>query len=172
LTAGRAALRSTFAAAFASALVVVATASAGTSPEGPFNPGADAWSDLRIAGARAASSGKLVLAEVGGNWSLWCRALDYLMAHNPVVRNELTAHFELVRVNYSPENKNADALERLQHPEKLGLPVVVVLSPGLDVLQIQGTDVFETGDPKVPGHDPAKVVRFLRASERLWPVLR
>lgn len=133
-----------------------------TPTAGPYDPKADPAADLAAAGARAQASGKRVLAVVGGNWCGWCRALDRLMREDPGVRSALEAGFELVHVNYSKDNKNEAAMERLGRPDKLGFPALVVLSPALEVLTKQESGSLETPDKKNPGHDPAKVAGFLR----------
>jgi hypothetical protein len=79
------------------------------------------------------------------------------------VRDEIERRFVVVHVNYSKENKNATVLEKLGNPDKLGFPVLVVLSPALEVLHTQETGSLETGDPKTPGHDPARVIAFARS---------
>lgn len=139
----------------------------------PYDPGADATADLQQAAVSARAKGHLVLAVVGGNWCRWCRALDELMENDREVREELSAGFELVHVNYSKENRNEAALERLGRPDRLGFPVLVVLSPDLEVLRQQSTEGFETGDPSRPGHDREKLAAFLRGWKRAtstpWP---
>ena len=67
----------------------------------------------------------------------------------------------MVHVNYSKENKNPAAMERLGNPEKLGFPALVVLSPSLEVLHTQETSALEAEGGAV-AHDPAKVLAFLR----------
>ena len=79
------------------------------------------------------------------------------------MRDEIERRFVVVHVNYSKENKNATVLEKLGNPDKLGFPVLVVLSPALEVLHTQETGSLETGDPKTPGHDPGRVVAFARS---------
>ncbi|MBI4917444.1 MAG: hypothetical protein HY825_16515 [Acidobacteria bacterium] len=79
------------------------------------------------------------------------------------MRGEIERRFVVVHVNYSKENKNPAVLERLGNPDKLGFPVLVVLSPTLEVLHTQETGSLETGHPKIPGHDPVKVIAFARA---------
>ena len=142
-------------------LTFVAAASLAMAAEGPYDPGADAWKDVQQAGSRAAAAHRNVLVVVGGNWCPWCRALDRLMTTDPAVKEALAAGFELVHVNYSKENKNPAVMERLGHPEKNGFPVLVVLSPRLEVLHTQPSDVLEKGTKDKPGHDPAKVIAFL-----------
>ena len=133
---------------------------------GPYDPTLDGWKQLQAAASTAATEGKRVLVVVGGNWCPWCRALDRLMTGDAALRGEVAAHFELVHLNYSKENKNPEAMARLGNPAKLGFPSFVVLSPRLEVLHTQASGEFETGDPKKPGHDPAKLIAFLKQWEK------
>jgi hypothetical protein len=82
------------------------------------------------------------------------------------VHDELEAGFVVVHVNYSKENKNLETMRRLGNPEKLGFPVLVVLSPELEVLHTQESGSLETGVRGKVGHDPEKVLAFLRQWER------
>ena len=133
---------------------------------GPYDPALNGWKQLEAAGATASAQGKRVLVVVGGNWCPWCRALDREMTGDAALRNEVAARFVLVHLNYSKENKNLEAMVRLGHPNTLGFPSFVVLSPTLKVLHLQGSGPFETGDQKKPGHDPAKLLAFFKQWEK------
>ncbi len=148
--------------------VVVGSAAAegAATVKGPYDPAVDGWKQVQTVASRAATDGKRVLVVVGGNWCPWCRALDRLMTEDAALRTEVAAHYELVHLNYSKENKNPDAMARLGNPDKLGFPSFVVLSPRLAVLHTQDSGPFETGDSKKPGHDPAKLIAFLKRWEK------
>jgi thiol:disulfide interchange protein len=143
-----------------------AAAEGAATVKGPYDSAVDGWKQVQAAASRAATDGKRVLVVVGGNWCPWCRALDRLMAEDVALRGEVAAHYELVHLNYSKENKNPDAMARLGNPNTLGFPSFVVLSPRLKVLRLQGSGVFETGDKTKPGHDPAKLLAFLKRWEK------
>ena len=144
------------------ALAAAAPAPSPTAVPGPYDPRADAMADLRAAGTAAASSGRRVLAVVGGNWCKWCRALEGLLVSDAEVSAVLASRFVVVHVNVSKENRNETAMERLGRPDKLGYPALVVLSPGLDPLRLQETGSLETGDKDAPGHDRRKLLAFFR----------
>ncbi len=144
----------------AAALLVAATGTSAETTAGPYDPSVDAWQQLQAAGRRAAGDGDRIVAMVGGNWCKWCRALDGLMASDPAIRAELEARWTVVHVNYSKENKNPAAMERLGNPEQHGFPVLVVLSPSLEVLHTQESSALEAEGGAV-AHDPAKVLAFL-----------
>ena len=132
-------------------------------PASPYDPKADAARDLAAAAVRAGRSGRNVLAVVGGNWCVWCRALDRLTRQDAELKKALAAGFEVVHVNYSKENRNKTVLEKLGNPDKKGFPVLVVLSPRQKVLHVQETGSLELPDKEKPGHDSEKVLAFLKA---------
>ena len=145
---------------------VVALAAPAPAPAaGPYDPSLDGWKQVETAATRAAEAHKQVLVIVGGNWCKWCRALDALTERDPGLHAELAGKFVVVHLNYSKDNKNPDAMEHLGHPEKLGFPSLLVVSSRLEVLKAQPSDIFETGDPAKPGHDPAKLLAFLERWE-------
>ena len=78
-----------------------------------------------------------------------------------MIKAELAERWVVVYVNYSKENKNPAAMERLGNPDKLGFPALVVLSPSLEVIHTQETSALEAEGDAV-AHDPAKVLAFLR----------
>jgi thiol:disulfide interchange protein len=143
-------------------VLLPAIAAAANAPgTAPYDPSLDGWKQLQAAGKTAAADNKRILVIVGGNWCKWCRALDRLMSEDAALKGEL-ARYEVVHLNYSKENKNPEAMVHLGNPEKLGFPSLLVLSPQLQLLHTQSSDIFETGDPAKPGHDPAKLLAFLR----------
>jgi thiol:disulfide interchange protein len=144
------------------AAIAVAANAPGTAP---YDPSLDGWKQLQAAGKTAAVENKRVLVIVGGNWCKWCRALDGLMSEDSALRAEL-GKYQVVHLNYSKENKNPEAMAHLGNPEKLGFPSLLVLSSKLHVLHTQSSEVFETGDPAKPGHDPAELLAFLRRWSR------
>ena len=144
------------------AAIAVAANAPGTAP---YDPSVDGWKQLQAAGKTAAVENKRVLVIVGGNWCKWCRALDGLMSEDSALRAEL-GRYQVVHLNYSKENKNPEAMAHLGNPEKLGFPSLLVLSSKLHVLRTQSSEVFETGDPAKPGHDPAELLAFLRRWSR------
>jgi thiol:disulfide interchange protein len=146
-------------------LAAVAGAATDAPAAAPYDPTVDGWKQLEAAGQQAAASGKRMLVVVGGNWCKWCRALDRLMTTDPRLESELS-RFVVVHLNYSKENKNPEAMAKLGNPDKLGFPSLLVLTPQLQVLRAQSSEIFETGDPAHPGHDPAKILAFLERWER------
>ncbi len=140
----------------------VAAAADAPVPPGPYDPSADGWAQVKAAAGQAKHDGRRVLVVVGGNWCKWCRALDRLMMENAGLKAELGARWELVHLNFSKENKNAEAMAHLGNPDKLGFPSFVVVSSKLAVLHTQDSGSFENPDQAHPGHDPARLLAFLK----------
>jgi thioredoxin-related protein len=145
------------------ALLVSAGSLHAQTSAGPYDPKADPAKELSVAAERAGRSGRLVLAVVGGNWCVWCLALDRLMNEDAELRKVLAAGFEVVHVNHSKENRNEAVLEKLARPDKKGFPVLVVLSKSQKILHVQETGSLELPDRSVKGHDREKVLAFLKA---------
>ena len=135
------------------------TAAAQESPgtEARFDPARDADRDIREAVVEAGSSGKRVLLDVGGEWCVWCRRLDSLFASNRMLNDYRREHYVTVKVNWSKENKNESVLSR--YPKVAGYPHLFVLESDGTLLHSQDTGELEKGK----GHDPQKVMAFLKA---------
>ena len=91
-----------------------------------------------------------------GDWCVWCKKLDQFFEANQDVADFLERNFVVVKVNFSPENKNQRVLSR--YPEIPGFPHFFVLDDAGRLLQSQGTAELEEGDH----HDREKVLAFLR----------
>ena len=108
-----------------------------------FHPSRDAAADVALAIATARSQGKRVMVEVGGEWCSWCKLLDRFIADNADVQASLDANYVFVKVNYSPENKNAALLSRW--PKVVGYPHLFVLDTDGKLLLSQNTGELEAG---------------------------
>jgi len=122
-----------------------------------YNPKADAAKELNEAVNSAADQNKHVLVQIGGNWCPWCIRLHGFFHSEHQVDSILKADYILVRVNYSPENKNPEVLAHLDYPQRFGFPVLLVLDHNGKRLHTQDTGLLELGK----GYDPEKVKRFL-----------
>ncbi|HEX7572605.1 MAG TPA: thioredoxin family protein [Bacteroidota bacterium] len=121
-----------------------------------FDPARDAANDIRLAVTEARTSGRRVLLDVGGDWCIWCRRLDTLFtAHRELVEYR-DAHYVVVKVNWSKENKNEGVLSR--YPAVSGYPHLFVLGSDGSLVHSQDTGALEKGR----GHDPEKVMAFLK----------
>lgn len=132
-----------------------ATARSPYSPVTRFDPARNAAADIDAAIAEAGRTGKRVLLDVGGDWCIWCKRLDSLIARETGLREFLEAHYVEVKINYSRENKNEEVLSR--YPKIKGYPHLFVLDADGSLLHSQETGELEKGK----GHDPEKVRAFL-----------
>ena len=108
-----------------------------------YNPDADAIADINNAIAKAKSENKHVLIQVGGNWCKWCIRLHHFIEAHPALDSTIRADYVLIRVNYSKENKNPEAMKRLEYPQRFGFPVLVVLDGNGKRLHTQNTWYLE-----------------------------
>jgi thiol:disulfide interchange protein len=125
----------------------------------PYDVKLDANIQINTALKQAKKEHKHVLVQIGGNWCSWCLKLHKLYKSNARIDSILHADYVLVYANYSSENKNTKAMERLGHPERFGFPVLVVLNAEGVRLHTQDSGLLEGGPL---GHDPDKVMTFLR----------
>lgn len=123
-----------------------------------YHPEADAARDIREAVARAGKADKHVLLQIGGNWCVWCIRFHNLVSTDTALSRQLRENYEVVHVNYSPENKNLKLLAGLGYPQRFGFPVFVVLDGRGQRLHTQNSAYLEEGK----GHSPKKVSEFLR----------
>jgi hypothetical protein len=67
-------------------------------------------------------------------------------------------NYEVLHVNYSPENKNEETLAKLGNPQRFGFPVFVILNGNGQRLHTQNSAYLEEGK----GHSSKKVFGFLQ----------
>lgn len=127
-----------------------------------YNPAADASAELSAAIKAAQEQNKHVLVQVGGNWCSWCIMLHGFFQSEYQVDSILKADYILVRINYSPENKNREVLANLEFPQRFGFPVLLVIDGNGKRLHTQDSGLLELGR----GYDPDKVKRFLLSWNR------
>jgi thiol:disulfide interchange protein len=121
-----------------------------------FDPGRDAAADVQHALEAAQRQRKLVLVDVGGEWCSWCHIFDRFVASHPQVHKLLEERYVLVKVNYSPQQRNEALLSR--YPKVAGYPHFFVLDATGKVLSSQPSGELEAGS----SYDEAKVLAFLR----------
>lgn len=125
-----------------------------------YDTRADGNRQIRDALLEAQRDRKRVLLQFGANWCPWCHRLYNLFRTNETVSAALRAHYVLVLIDVDKVDgaiHNQDILDRFQHPEKQGLPVLVVLDATGRSLVTQETGSLEEGK----GHSPQKVLAFL-----------
>jgi thiol:disulfide interchange protein len=107
--------------------------------------------------ARARSENKRVLVQFGGNWCVFCEALDKLIDTTPELA-ALRARYVAIHVD---AGANADLNAQYGKPFDLGFPVLLVLDGDGKLLHTQASTAFQRHD--TVGHDPAGVGAFLKA---------
>lgn len=92
----------------------------------PYDPSADANAALDAALARARTSGKRVLIDLGGNWCPDCIILSNVMSL-PEVAPFIAAHYEVVMVDVGRFNRNLQITARFGITRRLeGVPYVFI----------------------------------------------
>ncbi len=121
-----------------------------------FDPGRDARADIRNAIQAAARDGKHVLLDVGGNWCGYCKVLDRFYIDNPDILALRSDKYIYVKVNFSQENQNPEALE----PYGLirGFPHYFVLDSNGKLLRSQRVALLGTQT----GYSPSRFRSFLQ----------
>ncbi len=97
-----------------------------------------------------------MLVDAGGEWCVWCHILDRFFATDGEAQALLDANYVVVKVNYSPENRNRAFFAA--YPPVAGYPHLYVLDGNGKLVQSQDTGELEAGE----GYDRAKVVAFLK----------
>jgi thioredoxin-related protein len=114
------------------------------SKNGPkFDPARDSEKDLTDAIVKSKESGKYILLDVGGEWCIWCKRLDIFFYDNEELNKMLNDAFVVVKVNYSPENKNEKFLSK--YPKIPGYPNFFILDKNGKFIQSQDTSALEDG---------------------------
>lgn len=122
-----------------------------------YDPGADAQAELAMAVKKASAEQKHVLLIIGGNWCPWCVRLNSYLFDDPQLDSLVQANYNVVKVNYSKENKNLEIMRRLAVPERFGFPVLVILNEKGQRIHTQNSAYLE----KDKSYDRKVVWNFL-----------
>jgi len=122
-----------------------------------YDPKASVEKDLAIAMDKASENNKHIFVQVGGNWCSWCILFHKFIEEDEDLNALFDSKFELVKLNYSPENKNEIALEKMDFPQRFGFPVFVILDESGKRIHTQNSALLEAGE----GYDRNKVIEFL-----------
>lgn len=138
------------------AILAVALVAAQAHEREKFDPKRDADKDIAAAVKKATKDNKRIILDVGGEWCIWCKRLDQFFMENAEAAKLLKDKYVVVKVNWSPENKNEKVLARYGKVE--AFPHLFVLEKNGKLLHSQDTGLLETGDH----HDAEKVIPFLK----------
>ena len=95
----------------------------------PYDTSADADAAVNAALAKARTSGKRVLIDLGGNWCPDCIILANIM-RLPEVAPFISAHYEVVMVDVGRFNRNLQVPARFGFTHRLeGVPFMLVVDP-------------------------------------------
>lgn len=141
-------------------------------PHKVYDVNADGKTQITDALALAKKENKRVLIQWGGNWCSWCMMLHKLMTTNADISKALADDYVLVHVDSGqPVGKNVPLAESYgADVSKFGYPFLTVLDSDGKPIVNQETGSLELKDEhgksvagKGAGHDPAKVLQFLKA---------
>lgn len=124
-------------------------------PAAKFDPGRDPAVDLQNAIAEAQKTNKNIILDVGGEWCIWCHRIDTFIESHEDINNFLHNNYVIMKVNYSPENKNEAFLSR--YPRISGYPHFFVLNEEGELIHSQDTGRLEQGKD----YNPEKFMTFL-----------
>jgi len=123
-----------------------------------YDPSVDAMAEITRAVTIAKKSNKHVFVKVGGNWCGWCKLYDKFSNSDEDIALIMMQEYTTVLVNWSPENRNLEAMNYLGRPQRFGYPVFIILDGNGNVLHTQDTALLEEGR----GYNKNHVLRFLK----------
>lgn len=121
-----------------------------------FDPSRNPEQDVKNAVEEAQRSNRRIILDVGGDWCIWCHRIDNFIKENKDLSSLLHNRFVVVKVNYSPENKNEKFLSR--YPKIPGYPHFFVLDENGKLIHSQDTGKLERGK----SYDKVKFIAFLK----------
>jgi thioredoxin-related protein len=122
-----------------------------------YHPEADAKKQLANAVNEAQTTGKYVFISIGGNWCVWCARFNDFMTNNKSLDSLLAENYVTYHLNYSPENKNVELLEKYKFPQRFGFPVFLILNDKGELIHTQSSWYLEAEK----SYDKEKVKAFL-----------
>lgn len=123
----------------------------------PYDEKVDAVKQINQAIKQAKDEGKYVLAQVGGNWCVWCLRFTEFAKKDSVISEIIRDNYIYIHVNYSKANKNPEAMRLLENPARFGFPVFVILDENGRRIHTQNSVYLEESQ----GYSHKKVVDFL-----------
>lgn len=127
-------------------------------PVSAFDPGRDPAKDLQNTITEASKTHKNIILDVGGDWCIWCHRIDSFIKSSDDINSFIEKNYILMKVNYSPENKNEEFLSN--YPKIQGYPHFFVLDENGKLLHSQDTGKLEEGK----NYNAQKFIDFLK----LW----
>lgn len=106
-----------------------------------FDPTRNANNDLQEAIAKAQKENKRIILDVGGEWCVWCRNMDFFFLRNDDLTKLRDENFVWLKINMSEENENEEFLAK--YPEINGYPHLFILEKDGAFLHSQDTSPLE-----------------------------
>lgn len=123
-----------------------------------YDPSLNGIKQIEDAVKIAQKVNKFVFIQLGGNWCPWCILFHNFCNDNQEVNSFLEKNFVTVKLNYSSENKNEEAIRLLENPGRFGYPVFIILDQDGKRIHTQNSAYLEEGK----GYDSKKVLEFLK----------
>ena len=111
----------------------------------PYDTRRDAEADLAATIAKAKTSGKRVLIDLGGNWCTDCRILAGVM-ELPELKPFIEKHYEVVSIDVGRFNKNMQIPARYGVPKLAGAPTILIVDT--DGKLINATNAADLADAR------------------------
>lgn len=121
-----------------------------------YDENADPVLDIKNAIELAQKENKHIMLVIGGNWCPWCVKLDGLVKSDEEIKAALYDNYELVKVNYSKGHIPEELLTKLEFPQRLGFPVIVILDQNGKRIHTQNSAYLEEGK----GYSKKKLIGF------------
>lgn len=102
--------------------------------------------NLVIAANEALRTNKLVLMIFGGDWCGWSRGMDAYLDNNQSIKKELNSQFVILKVHYSPQNKNMAFFKKVLGENFHPTPYFAIYDHNGEILAFQDTSVLEQGN--------------------------
>ena len=123
-----------------------------------YNPELDGMEQIKDATKKASESDKHVLLQVGGNWCGWCIKFHNYIKEDAELTKLIEDNYIVVKLNWSPENRNEKAMKELGNPGRFGYPVFVILDKEGKRIHTQDSGLLEEDK----GYSKRKVTGFLK----------
>jgi thioredoxin-related protein len=123
-----------------------------------YDENADPVKDIKKAVELAQKENKHVMLVIGGNWCSWCMKLNKLIKSDEEIKSALYDNYQVVKVNYSKGHIPTELLEKLQFPQRLGFPVIVILDQDGKRIHTQSSGYLEEDK----GYSKKKLTGFFK----------
>ena len=85
-----------------------------------------------------------MLIQMGGNWCKWCLKFNEFVTTDNEINKVINDNYVVLHLNY--DKKDLAMLERLEHPERFGFPVIIILDENGKRLHTQNSYYLEEGE--------------------------